>query len=222
MKKLVVAGCSVSDWTQVDKVWGEYVAKHLGLEYMHLAAGCGSNYRMWRLLTTHIRNGTITSDDTVLVQYTTLERTEFWSAQIDAHWQVPNAHLRDSYTEGSIIKFKTDSHKWSAGIERKFMKMYERFIGMEFEREKFINNHIAFQCLAKEYNIHNLYFVKVGKYGYNGEDVHPTISKYKDNFLNYNDIFDNKKWHLKGDPFHLSATGHTILADRVIKVIESK
>jgi hypothetical protein len=216
MNKLVVAGCSVSDYTKVDKVWGEYVAKHLELEYMHLAVGCGSNSRIWRLLTTHIRNGTITSDDTVLVQYTAFERTEFWSALTDER------HMRDSYTEGSVIRFKSDSHTLYSGIESKLMKMYEQFIGFEFEQEKFINNHIAFQCLAKEYNIHNLYFVKVGKYGYNGEDVHPTISKYKDNFLNYNDIFDNKKWHLKGDPFHLSATGHTILADRVIKVIESK
>ena len=215
MNKLVVAGCSVSDYTKVDKVWGEYVAKHLELEYMHLAVGCGSNSRIWRLLTTHIRNGTITSDDTVLVQYTTLERTEFWSALTDER------HMRDSYTEGSVIRFKSDLHTWYSGIESKLMKMYEQFISFEFEQEKFINNHIAFQCLAKEYNIHNLYFVKVGNYGFNGED-HPTISKYKDNFLNYNDIFDNKKWHLKGDPFHLSATGHTILADRVIKVIESK
>ena len=215
MKKIVVAGCSVSDWTQVDKVWGEYVAKHLGLEYMHLAAGCGSNYRMWRLLTTHIRNGTITADDTVLVQYTTLERTEFWSALIDER------HMRDSYTNGSVLRFKFDSHTWHSGIESKLMKMYEQFIGIEFEQEKFINNHIAFQCLAKEYNIHNLYFVKVGNYGFNGED-HPTISKYKDNFLNYNNIFDNKKYHLKGDPGHLSTKGHTILADSVIKVMDSK
>jgi len=215
MNKLVVAGCSVSDYTFVDKVWGEYVAKHLELEYMHLAAGGGSNSRMWRLLTTHIRNGTITSDDTVLVQYTTLERTEFWSALID------DCHIRDSYTNGSVLRFKFDSHTWYSGIESKLMKMYEQFIDIEFEQEKFINNHIAFQCLAKEYNIHNLYFVKVGKYGFNGED-HPTISKYKDNFLNYNNIFDNKKYHLKGDPGHLSTKGHTILADSVIKVMDSK
>ena len=215
MKKLVVAGCSVSDYTKVDKVWGEYVAKHLELEYMHLAVGCGSNSRMWRYLTTHIRNGTITSDDTVLVQYTTLERTEFWSALID------EPHMRDCYTNGSVLRFKFDSHTWHNGIESKLMKMYEQFIGIEFEQEKFINNHIAFQCLAKEYNIHNLYFVKVGNYGFNGED-HPTISKYKDNFLNYNNIFDNKKYHLKGDPGHLSTKGHTILADSVIKLMDSK
>ena len=215
MNKLVVAGCSVSDYTKVDKVWGEYVAKHLELEYMHLAVGCGSNSRMWRYLTTHIRNGTITSDDTVLVQYTTLERTEFWSALID------EPHMRDCYTNGSVLRFKFDSHTWHNGIESKLMKMYEQFIDIEFEQEKFINNHIAFQCLAKEYNIHNLYFVKVGNYGFNGED-HPTISKYKDNFLNYNNIFDNKKYHLKGDPGHLSTKGHTILADSVIKVMDSK
>ena len=215
MNKLVVAGCSVSDYTFVDKVWGEYVAKHLELEYMHLAAGCGSNSRIWRHLTTHIRNGTITSDDTVFVQYTTLERTEFWSALID------DFKFRDSYTNGSVLRFKFDSHTWHSGIESKLMKMYEQFIGIEFEQEKFINNHIAFQCLAKEYNIHNLYFVKVGNYGFNGED-HPTISKYKDNFLNYNNIFDNKKYHLKGDPGHLSTKGHTILADSVIKLMDSK
>jgi len=129
--------------------------------------------------------------------------------------------MRDCYTNGSVLRFKFDSHTWHSGIESKLMKMYEQFIGIEFEQEKFINNHIAFQCLAKEYNIHNLYFVKVGNYGFNGED-HPTISKYKDNFLNYNNIFDNKKYHLKGDPGHLSTKGHTILADSVIKVMDSK
>ena len=215
MKKLVVAGCSVSDYTKVDKVWGEIVAELIDYEYLHEAAGCGSNQRIWRRLTSHILDGTITRDDTVIVQYTGVERTEFWSSNV-----ADDRQLRDSYLDGDIIRFKLDSHKWHSGIESKLMKMYEQFIGIEFEQEKFINNHIAFQCLAKEYNIHNLYFVKVGKYGYNGEDVHPTISKYKDNFLNYKDIFDNKKWHLKGDPFHLSATGHTILADRILAVLE--
>jgi hypothetical protein len=78
MSKLIVAGCSVSDYTNVKKVWGEYLAEQLNYEYVHEAAGCGSNYRMWRVLTTHILNGNITANDTVVVQYTTLERNEFW------------------------------------------------------------------------------------------------------------------------------------------------
>ena len=60
MTRLVVAGCSVSDYTEVDKPWGEYLSEQLSCEYLHLAAGSGSNYRMWRLLVSHIVDNKIT------------------------------------------------------------------------------------------------------------------------------------------------------------------
>ena len=46
--KLCVAGCSFSDYTKVDKVWGEYLAEKLDVDYLHEGAGCGSNWRIWR------------------------------------------------------------------------------------------------------------------------------------------------------------------------------
>tara|TARA_B110000977_G_scaffold133953_1_gene170572 strand:- start:5124 stop:5792 length:669 start_codon:yes stop_codon:yes gene_type:complete len=213
MSKLIVAGCSVSDYTEVDRVWGDYLAEHLGLEYKHLAAQCGSNDRLFRLLTNDIRNNIIEPDDIVMVQYTTIERTEFWSGISPLE---PDA-LRDPYDDGSIIKFKFRSHETFKGIECKFTKMYERFINHNFELEKFINNHVSFQCLAKEYNIHNLYFVKVGEYGWDEITYGniPLIPKYKDNFLNYRDLLQDDKWRLAFDNLHLSEQGHKELASRV-------
>ena len=201
----------------VDRVWGDYLAEHLGLEYKHLAAACGSNDRSFRLLTNDIRNNVIKSDDIVIVQYTTTERTEFWSSIPPLEADHSEIDFRDPYDGGSIIKFKIGSHETFKGTDAKFTKLYERFINQNFELDKFINNHISFQCLAKEYNIHNLYFVKVGIYGWD-EIAHgnmPSIPKYKDNFLNYRDLLEEQKWRLSRDNLHLNDKGHKELASRV-------
>ena len=213
MSKLIVAGCSVSDYTNVNKVWGDYLSELLHYDYLHEAAGCGSNYRMWRVLTTHILNGNITPDDTVIVQYTTLERNEFWSPIVEDNY------LRDPLHNGDIIRFKSHSYSWHSGSEAKLMKLYERFISDDFEKEKFINNHMMFQCLAKEYNIKKLYFIKVGAYGL--EDL-SFLNQYKNNFFVYSDIFDDIKNHIKDDPYHLSDTGHKLLADKIFDKMQTK
>lgn len=206
MPKLVVAGCSVSDYTNVNKVWGDYLAELLNYDYLHEAAGCGSNYRMWRVLTSHILNGNINSSDTVIVQYTTLERNEFWSPTVEEDY------LRDPLFDGNIIRFKSHSYTWHKGSEAKLMKLYERFINDDFEKEKFVNNHMMFQCLAKEYNIQNLYFVKVGAYGL--EDL-SLLNQYKNNFFDYSDIFNKSENHILNDQYHLSDTGHKLLATNI-------
>lgn len=213
MPKLIVAGCSVSDYTNVKKVWGEYLAEQLNYEYIHEAAGCGSNHRMWRVLTNQILSRSITSNDTIVVQYTTLERTEFWSSIVENNW------LREPAFNGDIIRFKTGSHSWHSGVESKLMKIYERFINIDFETEKFINNQMMFQCLAKEYNIKNLYFVKVGGYGL--EDL-KLINQYKDNFFDYSDIFNKIENHINGDPHHLSDYGHKLLANKIFNNVNFK
>jgi hypothetical protein len=211
MSKLIVAGCSVSDYTNVKKVWGEYLAEQLNYEYVHEAAGCGSNYRMWRVLTTHILNGNITANDTVVVQYTTLERNEFWSPIVENDW------LRDPAFNGNIIRFKSGSHTWAKGSEKKLMKLYERFINDDFEKEKFANNHMMFQCLAKEYKIKNLYFVKLGAYGL--EDL-LFLPQYKNNFFNYSNIFDKSENHITNDRYHLSDIGHKLLSTMIYNNIK--
>lgn len=218
MARLIVMGCSVSDYTSTASVWGEFLSKLLGIEYIHLAASCGSNYRMWRILSSKIISGDITPDDIVMLQYTTIERNEFWShtAPDKPYNDTKMCILKEPYNDGCLIKFKFDSYTWNQGNEKKLLKLYENFINEEFEKEKFINNHIAFQCLAKEYNINNLYFIKIG--GYCFDDI-PMINKYKDNFLKYKDIL-SKGWHLPNDPHHLNMAGHKELAHRIFKVLD--
>ena len=80
--KLIVAGCSVSDYTRVDTVYGKILADSIGYDYVHHGAGCGSNYRIWKKLTQMLMSGDLTDCDIVLVQYTQIDRREFWSDTI--------------------------------------------------------------------------------------------------------------------------------------------
>ena len=208
MTRLVVAGCSVSDYTEVNKVWGEYLAEQLSYEYLHLAAGCGSNYRMWRLLVSHIVDNKITADDTVIVQYTTPERNEFWSSK-------PNLGDDHIPSGGSIVRIKHDTYMQCDGAERKFAKLWSRFINIEFELEKFKVNHMMFQCLMKEYGIKNLYFVQAGNYGRACGDLQ-LLELYKNNNIICNDIF-RVETCLPNDLGHFNDAGHKLLAEIVAK-----
>jgi hypothetical protein len=210
MTRLVVAGCSVSDYTQVDKVWGEYLAEQLSYEYLHLAAGCGSNYRMWRLLVSHVVDNKITADDTVIVQYTSPERNEFWSPRHRVNGQVVDDHIPSG---GSIVRIKYDTYTQCDGAERKFAKLWPRFINIEFELEKFRVNHMMFQCLMKEYGIKNLYFVQAGYYGLSLGDLQ-LLELYKNNNIICNDIF-RVETCLPNDLSHFNDAGHKLLAEIV-------
>ena len=78
--KLVVAGCSFSDRTQVLKSYGDHLAELTGREYLHHAGGCGSNDRSMRLITTDIMLGRIVPGDHVILQITSAERKEIFSS----------------------------------------------------------------------------------------------------------------------------------------------
>lgn len=212
MPNLFIAGCSVSDYTKVDKVWGEFLSEKIQNDYVHLAAACGSNYRMWRLIASKIINREITKNDTVIFQYTTLERNEFWSPIKD---QFP-LYLRENYkNSGSTIRFKVDSYSFGYNsIETKLLKLYTRFINLEYEEEKFVNNHMMIQCLAKEFNIKNLYFVTLSPYGLSNM---PLIPSYENNHIVLPHIFKKKENCLPRDRSHLSDHGHQLLANTVFE-----
>ena len=149
MKKLFVAGCSVSDYTKVDKVYGEYLSEKLNYEYVHEGAGCGSNWRIWRKITNHILNGNLTPNDLLIVQYTTIERREIWSREnyISKNEKI---ELREEYKDGgNIVRFKMGSHAWQQREgEKKFFKLYEEnFLSDDFEKEVFKTQNVMFQTL---------------------------------------------------------------------------
>ena len=212
MTRLVVAGCSVSDYTEVDKPWGEYLSEQLSCEYLHLAAGAGSNYRMWRLLVSHVVDNKITADDTVIVQYTTPERNEFWSPRPVEQLGCAGENYHGQ-SGGSLVKIKYDTYTQMPAQERKFAKLWRNFINPEFEMEKFRVNHIMFQCLMKEYGITKLYFIQAGPYGSSLGKLQ-LLESYKNNNIICRDIFKVENC-LPNDLFHFNDNGHRTLADIV-------
>ena len=79
MRKLFVAGCSISNRTQVTHSFGDFVAEELGMQFVNLAGGAGSNKRSIRLVVEQIRAGNLTSNDLLIFQWTQPSRTELHS-----------------------------------------------------------------------------------------------------------------------------------------------
>lgn len=226
MKKLFVAGCSFSDFTKVRKVYGQYLAEKLGYEYVHEGAGCGSNWRIWRVITNHILNGNLTENDLLIIQYTGFERTEFWSSfdQPEGSLIPPeNDHVTiEEYCHGGYItRFKAFSYQWQhSPQEKKFHKMYESFfVNIEFEKERFdVHNHM-FQHMLKNYKIKTI-FLKTYRHWCDADGVIPEFEPY---IFFENDVEFGRTLNLdKFDIAHLSERGHKVyskmLYDHINKV----
>lgn len=230
--KLVVAGCSVSDYTKVEFNYGELLSKEIGYEYLHLAAGCGSNQRSLRELITRIIKGEITSKDTVLLQYTDITRKEFWSRfnrlERTGHFIADHkaTNLREFYGDGNTIKYKIDASQWQPEkIEQQFFDLYENnFLSYKYESEMFINNHFSFLTLLKQYNIRCL-FVIIEGYVLNGmerndrEDFFDSFKIVEDKRnISYIDVtsilVDNVHLRLEKEyAAHYTQEGHEVLSN---------
>ena len=121
-RKLFTAGCSVSIRNSCSTSYPEELSKLLDYKLVNCAAGCGSNYRIWRTLTKHIMDGNLTSEDILTIQYTEILRFEFYS-------KFPRAGeitMEDSYDDGKLIRYKFYSDKWqNTEEETKFFKLFE-------------------------------------------------------------------------------------------------
>lgn len=150
--KLVVGGCSFSDWfPNVEKPWPVSLSEKMGLEHLHEARGCGSNYRIWRELTKHIIEGKINKDDLLFIQYTSPVRYEFWSDR--EHKIIPiTSHQNNTdpfyyneqleQREGSIIRWKSGAHEFNffSEPEKEFFKLLEtHFASINFCQEQFVS-----------------------------------------------------------------------------------
>jgi hypothetical protein len=223
MKKLCVAGCSFSDYTKVEKTYGEILAKNLNYEYIHEGAGCGSNWRIWRTVTKHIMDGVLTADDLLIIQYTENSRNEFWSSLPNRYFKntIDNLCVIDrSYDNGAVIRYKVGASVWQDNVEEKeFFNIYESyFVNSKFENERFKVNNYNFQHMLKNNNI-NVIFIT--------SDRTPLRPKYiLDHYQPYEfvDILTEER-RLKfdltlNDQGHMNQEGHYDLADRLYKHIK--
>ena len=114
--KLVVAGCSFSDYMEKNSyTYGEQLAAFLGRKYVHEGAGSGSNWRIWRTVGNMVYNSTLDVNDILIVQYTNTERQEFWSQYSPDKPIIINGKKRRPLREegpedGSIIRYKMKAH----------------------------------------------------------------------------------------------------------------
>lgn len=223
--KIAVAGCSVSDYTEVDKVYGELLAERIGAEYIHEGAGCGSNYRIWRRITGHVMNGTITPEDIVIIQYTEVTRDEFWSSYVpsskkDRYDGKGKIELRENFDTGDIIRWKTLQYGRNA-TEYNFLKLKEEhFTSIKFCEEKFATNHYAFHNMLINKGIKVVYFSPAGAmHGYGQRQI---------DYYNKNDEIIISPYINKGsakllpDNCHFSQYGHICMAEKLEKELRSR
>lgn len=210
--KLFVAGCSFSDYTKVKKVYGDFLAEKLNCQYMHIAKGNGSNYRIWREAVNHILSGELTSQDLLIVQYSNMHRNEFWFNK------EKSSAKEDEYDDGVVVRFKMNSYSWQDNrVLMDFFKVYENHcINSNFEKEKFIVNHTMFQTLLCYYKIKTLFLETA--YIDNSLTVLPECNK-----IQWNRNYSELELALSSvDTAHLSSKGHETLAqdlyEHLIKV----
>lgn len=224
MKKLFLVGCSVSDNLPTEQVYGNLLANKLGYEYVHMAMGIGSNYRMWRYATKAISEKKLTPDDLLVVQYSGVERTEFWS-DFERNRPVEHADISEIYPSGgTILKYKWDSHEWQDhNLQKNFFKMYqERFLNPVFEEEKFRVHNYNFQCMLAYNNIPTLFFKSralcsnIEKF-----EVIPKFLPYVYQETHENRIDKSIVVDPVTDYFHYNEEGHRRMADYLYNHIKN-
>jgi len=216
MTILCVAGCSFSDFTKVDNVYGQHMANKLGYEYLHEGAGCGSNYRIWRRIVGHILSGRLTREDLLVVQITDISRREFWSdAQPPDHSNlaVNDIRVNEAYgnNNGSIIRYKLDASVWQSNDENTlfFESFQKHHLNPEYELEQFIVYHAMFQHFLIAHDIKTI-FTKPPNTG--ELNLLPPFATLQ--FKPPNTLMDNAAYcNTPTDNFHMSDRGHIIFAD---------
>jgi hypothetical protein len=161
--RIIVAGCSVSDYSGSNVTYGEVLASLSGREYVDESAECGSNFRIWRRITTMIRDSEIDENDLLVIQYTTPERKEFYShVEFDPNKDSPigkTKPLKEPYDDGSTIKFKFHSHVFYRNEEeRRFLQiLQEGFTSVNYDNEVFQNFQYMFQFMLNDLRIKTIF-----------------------------------------------------------------
>jgi len=250
--KVIVGGCSVSnDFNQslhIHEVYGQILANQIGADYVHHSVDAGSNHRIWKKITQMVmpnalttrnknqaREGAITKDDIVIIQYTHITRDEFFSVNVP-NSNVPNS-VRvprgwsdecDVYDNGNIIRFKINSPQKPQRYkhQKKFFELKEKYFTSEtFDKERFEYNHYLFHNTMMSKGIKVVYLVSPNRplnnyswdyrhlFNKNGE-LHLTLLEDNDEYLRHCDG--------STDHYHFSKKGHKYVAIELEKFIKEK
>jgi hypothetical protein len=213
--KVCVAGCSYSDYLPDNQVvYGELLARKLGAEYLHEGAGAGSNFRIWRRVIELIMDQTITANDLVIIQYTGIERREFWSATPVVS-STSRINTREPCDGGAIIRYKNWAHTWQlCPNDRQLFENYEQYhSNTVYSRQLFDVNHFQFQHTLRAMNIPTVFLLSR-----HTPDEHLDLITPHD-ALAYRPpvdwVNDPKTWYAPTDSSHLNDQAHAELAEQL-------
>ena len=224
INKLFVFGCSFSDKIGHKHSYGEYISNQLNIDYIHEAAGCGSNNRIFRKFFNHVRHGTLNENTLVIIQWTELFRDEIWYYKKNPQDLIGYSNgvpLVESDFNGYLYKFKTESYEWyDEDIIKKIMFDKEsNCYSVEYELEKFKNIEFSILNYCKLNKIPtvlmNGIYNQFNIYNKNNEFI---VIDYSDELQKYPRIMNDGS----ADNFHLSQTGMYKLGNKVINELKNK
>lgn len=163
MPTLAVGGCSYSDYTMVDKVYGEYCAEDIGYNYLHLARGGSSNHRTFYVATKAIEEQRLVRGDVIVLQYTDPHRKIFPTFPQKKLGPVTNTYgpgnpekHKTAYGDAWSTDFKMHSHDWQYHERTKnaHLAFEEACFNNEFDTDYLLTQHIMFEALCKQKGIH--------------------------------------------------------------------
>lgn len=223
-RQLISAGCSFTDYLANNStVYGRQLAEKLGCEYLHQGAGAGSNWRIWREVGTGILESRITDQDLVTVQYTGLERREFWTRfkTTSRPERTSLCATREEYPDGGdLIRYKAWSWTWQDNQEENsFFKAYEEnHVSIDYELEWFRLQHYQFQLLLQAHNISCVFITGRHRSPQNFDLIDP-YDRWS--FQEPREFCENvKTWNTREDNSHLSDRGHRLLGDMIYDHIQ--
>lgn len=220
--KLIVAGCSVSDRTYVNQCYGDILSNLLNTEYIHKAAGCGSNQRIWRIITSMIMSGEITSNDKLIIQYTEINRQEFWTSNIAKRHKGYSGivDLVEKYEDfGFTVKYKHSAHEWQDNKQTsKFFEQYQNeFVNTKYNSEVFSVNHYNF-CNTLLANNINVVFLCCWSYS-DHRIVEELSSGLPVVHISRNNDNGIPPEYLQEDRGHFTEDGHAYVSDMLYPII---
>lgn len=205
MAKIIVGGCSFSDNAYGITPWGAIVARELNYDYIHAAASAGSNFRIWRTLTNHIADKTITSDDIIIVQYTMIDRKEYWSPYV--HEIYDHAPISEHYDNGTLIRLTPHFREVAQSQQEiKLSQCHNYFSNNKFNLETFWYHHFMFANMCENLNITVRYLNTLYDENHKIADIDGT------------GLLDNTKW--TRDSSHLNQDGMYIAAELVLQELK--
>lgn len=168
--------------------------------------------------------GEITERDLVTVQYTGLERREFWSshsAQAKKHSDFL-LDKREPYDQGELIRYKAWAWTWQDHPrENEFFKLYEEHhVSPSYEQEWFNLQHYQFQLMLKQHNIPCVFLVC----RHRPSQGFTLIQPYDQWHFKETEAFqrDKNTWNTAKDNSHLCDHGHRQLAEYLYQHIQAQ